>query len=100
MFLYLNTKSFLNEKIDILAPNIIIHRLVRMANKTNPDKSFQFSEIHYILLISEAHFSPAPNNSMGFLILHQPINNVSIFKYEEFLERLTRKWTEFKYRNI
>lgn len=85
----------LNEKIDVLAPNVIFYRLVRMANKKHPDKSFQFPEIHYILLISEAHFAPAPNNAMGFLILHQPINNVSAFKHEKFLEGLTKKWTEF-----
>lgn len=85
----------LNEKIDVLAPNVIFYRLVRMSNKKHPDKSFQFPEIHYILLISEAHFSPAPNSSMGFLILHQPINNIEVFKYERFLANLTRKWAEF-----
>ncbi|HEX8264968.1 MAG TPA: hypothetical protein VF596_06050 [Pyrinomonadaceae bacterium] len=85
----------LNQKIDVLAPDVIFYRLRKIANKKNPDKSFQFPEINYILLINEAHYSPAPNNSMGFFILHQPINNVSKFKHENFLENLTKKWAEF-----
>jgi hypothetical protein len=85
----------LNHKIDVLAPNVILYRLRRMANKKHPDKSFQFQEINYILLITEAHYAPAPNNSMGFFILHQPINNVAEFKHEKFLSNLTKKWAEY-----
>lgn len=85
----------LNEKIDVLAPNVIFHQFTKLSGKKNPDKSYQFSEIQYILLISEAHYRPAPNNSMGFMILHHPINYVSEFKYEKSIYTLTKKWADY-----
>jgi hypothetical protein len=85
----------LNESIDVLAPEHIFYRLRQTANKKNPDKSFQFLDVNYVLLISEAHFSPSPNNEIGFLIIHQPINNGSAFEHETFVKYLTKKWTEF-----
>lgn len=84
----------LNHKIDVLAPNVIAFKLREMANKKTPDKSFQFQEINYILLINEAHYSPTSDNRMGFFILHQPINNVSEFKHEQFIRDLTKKLGE------
>jgi len=85
----------LNESIDILTPEQVVWRLKQTANKKHPDKSYQFVEINYVVHISEAHFSPSPNKEMGFLIIHQPINNGFVFRYEEFVKKLTRKWTEF-----
>ncbi|MCW5962331.1 MAG: hypothetical protein KIS76_19375 [Pyrinomonadaceae bacterium] len=85
----------LNENIDVLTPDHIIYRLRRTANKKHPDKSYQFVEIDYVLVISEAHFSIAPNNEMGYLILHIPMNIFSVFKYEKFVKYLAEKWTEY-----
>ncbi len=97
-FQLLNSQGLLiilNESIDVLAPEHIVYRLKQTANKKNPDKSYQYLEINYVLIISEAHFSPSPNNEMAFLILHQPINNITAFEYEKFVTFLTKKWTEF-----
>ncbi|CAN5212874.1 hypothetical protein BH10ACI1_BH10ACI1_15770 [soil metagenome] len=85
----------LNEKIDVLTPENIIYRLRQVAQKKNPDRSYQFLNINSILLISEAHFSPTSNNLMAFPIIHVSIEVVDSFQYDNFIRFLKTKWSEY-----
>jgi hypothetical protein len=85
----------LNERIDVLAPDVIIFRIIRTASKTDSNGARQFQEIQNVLLISEAHYKPAPDNLMGFLILRQAIQETADPRLERFLDRLVEKWSEF-----
>lgn len=85
----------LNEKIEALTPEHIDYQLRRMLGKRNPDRSFQFPDINYILILSEAHFVPTKDNLMGFLMLHLPVGIVCEFQHTDFVNFLSRKWTEY-----
>jgi hypothetical protein len=85
----------LNQHIDVLSPNLIIYRLRKAAGKRHPDGALQFTEIQHVMLISEAHYNPGPNNSMGFLILHQPLVNGRSFGHDDFLHSLGKSWSQY-----
>ncbi len=85
----------LNQKIDALAPQHIDYQLRRMLGKKHPDGSFQFPDVNYVLIFSEAHFSPAQNNLIAFPIMHLPIGIVYEFQHTDFANHLSKKWTEY-----
>jgi hypothetical protein len=85
----------LNEKIDVLSPEFITYRLRKTANKKTPEKQLQFVDINWIFIVSEAHFVPVSNDTVGFPIVQLPIQSAASFNHRDFITQLSQKWSEY-----
>jgi hypothetical protein len=84
----------LNENIEVLSPDSIRYKLWRTAKKRNPNGSYQFTEISYVLVITEAHFFVIQNNIKSFPIMKLPIDFNEDFKHNGFIEFLVNEWAK------
>lgn len=85
----------LNDSVDILTPESLVHRLRQIASKTAPDGSYQYQHINSVLLISEAHFTPQ-GELMGFPLLHIEIEPITKFLFGQTLDNFFKEWSKFE----
>ena len=86
----------LNEKIELLTPEIVVNRFKTWSETRNPDNGdLWFQEINCVLFITEAHFFLSADNVITFPFLPQPIEVMAPFEHEEFLGVLFEKWSEY-----
>ncbi len=89
---YTGVLIILNENIRVLTPEIISHKLSRLIKQKKADGSLRFSNISYVLYISEAHLY---RNKMPIVLLLEnklvPPHDGNV---EEYLHYLIHNWSE------
>jgi hypothetical protein len=85
----------LNDAVDVLTPEIIIHRIRQTLNKKTPDGELQFPYVDCVCTFHDAHYfdlTPALRTTPGFILL--PDHSSS--KIERFAEGLHRGWAAYE----
>lgn len=85
----------LNERVNVLTPEHIIYKLRKTLRKKHPNGDFQFPQVNYVLVLSEAHFSSVENEIMAFPIIHLPVGIICEFQHKDAVDFIVQKWTEF-----
>lgn len=86
----------LNDTIDILAPEIIAHRVAETLNKKTPHGAVRFPEIGYNWLLCETHttaVAPALNGLLSVVLDHPQIKDDGTL--ERFVDSLQQRWAAF-----
>lgn len=90
---YTGVLIILNDKIEVLSPEVIIHKLSQLLSQKKADGSLRFSKVSYILFISEAHLyrqkTPIALLLQNDLVLPHNKN------VEEYMRYLIHSWSEF-----
>lgn len=89
---YTGVLVILNENIGVLSPEIIIHKLSRLITQKRNDGRLRFSNISYVLYISEAHLYHQKMPVTLFLqneLVPPHDDNV-----EEYIHYLIHSWSE------
>jgi hypothetical protein len=85
----------LNDLVDILSPDMLVHRVGRCFGKKTAEGQVRFPEITVVWAINAAHYSQITPTLKGRPLLILPSSMPDPHNIANFVETLGRKWAAF-----
>lgn len=86
----------LNDAVDILSPDTVVHRVRIALNKRTADGAFRYSHVSAVLLIGGAHYTQLRPDLKGMPLLTIPNQVPEADRVETVISQLNEKWAAFE----